>query len=126
MTTILLAFLTALWGSQSQTPPAPESQARAIVAALVAGDFAKIESQYTDAMKQALPPGALATGWKGAAAQLGAFESVASAQTQHIGANQVVLVNCRFANADLTFRIVFDDSGRLAGFASLQPIPRGA
>jgi hypothetical protein len=38
-------------------------QAPGILTAIVAGDFATVEKQFTDDMKAALPPGALAARW---------------------------------------------------------------
>jgi hypothetical protein len=49
-------------------------QARAILTAIVAGDFAQVEKQFTDDMKAALPPGALAARWAKLLAQAGAYQ----------------------------------------------------
>ncbi len=109
----------------SQAPaPTPETRARDIVALLITNNFAKVEAQYDAPMKAALPPGALATSWASAAQQFGAFQSITGARTQAVGANQVVLLSCRFEKFDVTLRFVFNASGELVNLASLSPISR--
>src|SRR5262249_55338262 len=111
-------------GRQPAPPQDTEARARAIVAALVAGEFAKVEAQYDEQMAKALPSGALATSWKASAAQLGPFESVSSVQTQQGGANQVALAACVFKNYSLNLRMVFNDKGQLASLTSVGLTPR--
>jgi dienelactone hydrolase len=113
--------------SLAQQPAAQqdtEARARAIVAAIVAGDFAKVEAQYDEQMAKALPPGALATSWNAGAGQLGPFESVTSVQTQSAGANQVAVAACAFKNYSFNLRMVFNDKGQLAGLTSVGLTPR--
>ena len=112
----------------AQTPRAAqdtESRARAIVAALVAGDFGKIESQYDEQLARALPPGTLASSWATSASQLGPFDAIEGVQVQTVGTNQVALAKCTFQHYSLTLRMVFNDNGQLASLASLSPSPRG-
>ena len=122
----IVALLVAivLFTQQALSSQDSEARARAIVAALVAGDFAKIEAQYDEQMAKALPPGALGASWKGSAAQLGPFESVTSVQTQQAGANQVAVAACLFKNYSFTLRMVFNDKGQLASLTSAGLTPR--
>jgi hypothetical protein len=117
----------ALFVLQS-TQPAPnaEARARAVVAALVAGDFAKIEAQYSEQMAAALPPGALAASWNAGAAPLGPFEAVTSVTTQQVGASQISMAACAFKNYTFTLRLVFNDKGQLTGLTTAGLTPRAA
>jgi dienelactone hydrolase len=121
---LLLAFVSL--AQQAAAPQDTEARARSIVAAIVAGDFAKVEAQYDEQMAKALPPGALATSWSAGAGQLGPFESVTSVQTQSAGANQVAVAACTFKNYTFTLRMVFNDKGQLAGLLSAGLTPRAA
>src|SRR5262245_24666325 len=121
---VALLLVAASFAQQPAPPQDAEARARAIVAALVAGAFAKIEAQYDEQMAKALPRGALATSWRASTAQLGPFESVSSVQTQQAGANQVAMAACVFKNYSLNLRMVFNDKGQLAGLASVALTPR--
>ena len=123
----IAALLLVAFVSFAQQPAAQqdtEARARAIVAAIVAGDFAKVEAQYDEQMAKALPPEALATSWNAGAGQLGPFESVTSVQTQSAGANQVAVAACAFKNYTFNLRMVFNDKGQLAGLTSVGLTPR--
>lgn len=106
-----------------QTPSA-EAQARALIASLVSGDYAAVEAQYSDQMKGAAPPGALAASWAAAARTFGAYGAITDLKVQTAGANQIVLLTCRFEHYDVPFRVVFDAAGKLAGFVALTPVSR--
>jgi hypothetical protein len=116
---VTLALLLAIPASQQTAPPPDaEAHARAIVAALVAGEFAKIEAQYDETLSRTLPPGALAKSWAGSAAQLGPFESITGVQVQQAGTNHVAIATCAFKNYVVTLRMVFNDKGQLSAFGS--------
>lgn len=70
---ILATMLQAPMPAQQSSDVVP--QARGILAAVVAGDFATVEKQFTDDMKAALPPGALAAMWGKLLNQAGAYKS---------------------------------------------------
>lgn len=114
-----LALLLAVPSSQQPTSPAAvEARARAIIASLNAGEFAKIEAQYDEQLALALPPGALAKSWAASAAQLGPFESVTGVQVQQVATSQVAIATCAFQNYIVTLRIVFTDKGRISNLVS--------
>ncbi len=102
----------------------PEAHARAIVASLVAGDYAAIEAQYTETMSQALPPGALAQRWSTVKGQVGPYESISGVSVATAGVNRVVSATCVFEKYILTLRVTFDDHGRLAGLLFTSPTAR--
>ena len=68
MATLLHPQMPAQQPSEEVVP-----QARAILTAIVAGDFAQVEKQFTDEMKAGLPPGALAARWAKLLAQAGGY-----------------------------------------------------
>jgi uncharacterized protein len=121
---VLLTLILAQ--APQQTPKDVEAHARAVVAMLVAGEFTKIESQYDDQMARALPAGALGASWANSARQLGPFESITSVQVDQAGTNHVATVACAFQNYTVTFRVVFNEAGQLAGLASVGLVPRVA
>ncbi len=124
ITALLLVVLS--FAQQPAVQQDTEARARAIVAALVAGDFAKVEAQYDEQMAKALPPGAIAASWNVSASQLGSFESVTSVQTQQAGAYQVAVAVCVFKNYSFNLRMVFNDKGQLVGLTSVGLTPRAA
>ncbi len=121
-----LLVLLALPPTAQLTAQDAETRARAIVAALVAGDFGKVEGQYDEPLARALPPGALGTSWTASAKQLGPFETITSVQTQTSGTTMVAVATCTFQNFIVTFRMAFNDKGQLSGLASLPPTPRAS
>jgi len=74
--TACVAFVTFLPGQASANAAAgdPAARARAILASFTAKDFSKIEAQFDDKMKGALPPGRLEALWatlQGQAGEIG-------------------------------------------------------
>ena len=56
---LILATIWQVPIPAQQPSPDVVPQTRGILAAIVAGDFATVEKQFTEGMKTALPPGAL-------------------------------------------------------------------
>ena len=65
LVTAALMLVTSLSSQSSaqQTPPDVIPQARAVLAAIAANEFAKVEDQFTPEMTAALPAGRLAAIW---------------------------------------------------------------
>ncbi len=97
--------------------PAPDAVAkgRAVLDELVAGQFEKVEAQYSDGLTAALGPGKLADSWKQLLGQTGGFKSVTSANSQPIQTSQLVTLVCAFERATLDATMSFDAEGKLAG-----------
>lgn len=120
---IFSAALLIAPGTHAQLTPAtptatsPETvgKAREVINQMAAGEFEKIEAQYTDALKTALPAGKLAESWKQVLGQTGGFKSVISASTQIVQTSQVATLVCSFERATLDAVISFDTEGKLAG-----------
>src|SRR5688500_15534385 len=125
LTAILLSvFLLQLPSPAQQPPPARVvPQAQAALAAVLAGEFAKVEEQFTDEVKAALPPGRLATLWTTLLAQAGAHKGCeASPRVVAIADKQMVITKCEFARAAVNVQFAFDTAGQVCGLA----LPPGA
>jgi len=94
--------------------------AKQIIQELVSGQFEKVEAIYDARMKEALPPGKLADGWRDLNKQAGAFQAITSAETSQVQGRQVVKMQCKFENSVLDATVVFNPDGKL-GFLSFRP-----
>src|SRR5262249_3502951 len=115
LVTVALAFITITGAVQGQ-PPADDAAAHAqgVLAALGQRDFAKVESQFTDQMKAALPAG-LQPGWTQLTTQAGAFKSCGATRIQSMAKLQVTVAPCEFERAKIDAQVVFDRDGKIAG-----------
>jgi fermentation-respiration switch protein FrsA (DUF1100 family) len=110
------------------TPPAPQPSsdvvqlARAAIDALTAGEFAKIEAQFTDEMKTALASGKLAAGWAAVLQQVGALKGCGTEpKVVKIADKQMVITPCEFERATLDLQFAFDSAGRIGGMSIRPP-----
>ena len=101
--------------------PSRIAQADAIVDAILAREFAKITSQFDDAMKTALPGDTLASGWAGTAAQVGKLVTRRPAVEQRRGTSTVVVVGLQFEKAALDVTISFNANGQIDGLQIRPP-----
>jgi uncharacterized protein len=123
----LILFLLAMPGAVQRVSAQDAAQdspsaiaAKQIIQELVAGQFEKVEAIYDAAMKQALPPGKLADGWRDLNKQAGAFQAITSTETSQVRGLQVVKMQCKFENSLLEAAMVFNPDGKLGGL-SFQP-----
>ena len=80
------------------------------------GDFAQVEKQFTDDMKAALPPGALAAAWAALLNQAGAYRSCSTdPRVRRIDDKQMVITPCEFVRATIDIQFAFDSAGRVSG-----------
>src|SRR5579859_2096309 len=113
--TALLASVTII--AMAQGPPRaddPAMHAQAVLAALGAREFAKVESQFTDKMKAALPNGLEPT-WTALTTQAGAFKRCGATRVQPMANMQVTVTECEFEHAKADAQVVFDGGGKIAG-----------
>jgi dienelactone hydrolase len=94
--------------------------AKQVIQELVAGQFEKVEAIYDARMKDMLPPGKLADGWRDLNRQAGAFQAITSAETSQVQGLQVVKMQCKFENSLLDATMIFNPDGKL-GFLSFLP-----
>src|SRR5829696_1280755 len=97
----LFLAATLRWGPAGQQQAAdPVAHAQAVLASIAGGEFSRVEEQFTDEMKAALPPGRLAAMWKTLATQAGPYKSCGKdARLRTIGDKQMVITPCQFARA---------------------------
>jgi hypothetical protein len=124
--TALLASVTIIAMAQGQ-PAAddPAAHAQTVLSALGAREFAKVESQFTDRMKAALPAG-LEPGWTQVTRQAGAFKSCGVTRVQSMANLQVTVTPCEFERAKIDAQVVFDRDGKIAGLLFRPPAPAAA
>ena len=131
MPSLVLAWLLFVTNLHAQSPAAqaaPDvvSHARAIVASLTAGEFSKVEAQFDDKVKAALPPGRLETLWTGLLDQVGAYKSCSpDSRVVTIGDKQMVITPCEFERAKIDLQIALDPAGRISGL-TYRPAGGGA
>ncbi len=117
----LLALVAIAAAAPGQPPPDdPASHAQAVLAALAAREFTKVESQFTDTMTAALPAG-LEPSWTALAKQAGAFKSCGATHVQSLANLQVTVTLCEFERAKLDAQVVFDRAGKIAGLLFRPP-----
>ena len=91
-------------------------QTRAILTAIVAGDFATVEKQFADDMKAALPPGSLAGMWAKLLNQAGAYKSCGTdPRVRRIDDKDMVITPCEFERTTIDIQFAFDSAGRISG-----------
>jgi len=118
--TSALVFVTFTQG-QSPAPAAadPKAHAAVLMAAITASDFAKVEADFDDKMKAALPPGRLATAWASVLAQVGALKQCGSdVRVRTIADKTMVITACDFDRGKVDVQFAFDTAGRIAGLAT--------
>ena len=120
----LILFLLAMPGAalrvsgQEAAQDSPSAvAAKQIIQELVAGQFEKVEAIYDARMKQALPPGKLADGWRDLNKQAGAFQAISGTETSQVQGLQVVKLQCKFENSLLDATVVFNPDGKLGGLS---------
>jgi dienelactone hydrolase len=120
-----LATATLIFVSLLQAPSPPQQpasdvvvQAQAALAAILAGDFAKVEEQFTGEMTSVLPPGRLAATWTTLRSQAGAYKSCGTTpRVVRIEDRQMVITPCEFERAAIDIQFAFDSAGRISGLS---------
>jgi dienelactone hydrolase len=115
LVTACLAFVTFM---QAPAPAAdPKAHAAAVIAAMTGQDFSKIEAEFDDKMKAALPAGRLAVTWQGLVAQVGALKGCGGdVRVRAIADKQMVITPCEFERAKIDVQLAFDTANRISGF----------
>ena len=115
--TACVAFVTFLQGSPAQSPEDDaRARARVVLAAITAKDFSRVEAQFDDKMKAALPPGRLATLWDGLQMQIGPLKQCAAeSRVVTIDNKRMVITACDFERGKADAQFAFDQAGRISG-----------
>ena len=115
---MLIAVALPLSGAAQQSQSATIEQARSVLAAAAAGEFARIEAQFTAEMTAALPAGRLAAMWTGLQRQAGPFKSCSTKpRITEIADKRMVITPCQFALASVDVQFAFDSAGKIAGMS---------
>lgn len=123
------AMLTAPMAGQAAPQDAPQAAVPAanaqqaaiqLLDRLDAGDYAAIESTFTDQMRQQVPADKLREVWESLPQQLGAAKGRGTPQTAEQDGYQVVMVPLMYEGGVILAQTAIDADGRVAGFL-LQP-----
>jgi dienelactone hydrolase len=120
----LLLFAASTLTAQDSAEDALTVKARQFLAALETGDFKLAARDFDETMLRVSGPDKLEALWKTQLPkQLGAFRKQTSARRDQLQGYEIVLVTCEFEKATLDARVVFDKSGRIAGFSFVPTAP---
>ena len=113
---VIVATLLQAQPAPRQPAPEPVPKALAMLAAMAANEFAKVEAQFTDNMKAAWPAGRLAATWAKLVFQAGPFKSCGTdPRVVGIDSKTMVITPCQFERGTLNIQLAFDDAGRISG-----------
>ena len=115
---VVVLVATALLQSPGVVAQAPDNRAhaRATLSAIAAGEFGKVEADFTSQMQKALPPGRLGAMWATLQGQAGAFKSCeAEPRVVRIADKEMVITACAFERATIDVQLAFDTAGRISG-----------
>jgi len=96
-------------------PATIEILAKDLVSALAGGDFKKATEDFDGTMKKALPAEKLQQVWNSLIAQSGPFVEQLGTRREKILQYDVIFVTCKFENAVLDTKVVFDGNKQIAG-----------
>ncbi len=113
----LLLFLAVLpmAARQADTESSVVGAGKQVVKQIAAGQFDRVEAQYTAQMSAAFPAGKLATAWAGLLDREGSFDSIGGARASRVSVYDVVVVPCKFERATIDAQIAFGPDGKIAG-----------
>ncbi|NLE73923.1 MAG: alpha/beta fold hydrolase [Actinobacteria bacterium] len=100
-------------------PPADQEQltakALAVLDAFVAEDYEAVHQTFDETMKTALPLPKLQEVWEQVTDQAGSYIGNTGVRTEEVDGYQAIIVQAQFKNAPLDVRVVFDQTGLVAG-----------
>ncbi|MGH8320074.1 MAG: DUF3887 domain-containing protein [Steroidobacteraceae bacterium] len=121
---LALALLTpvaapAAGGQGTQASLVPK--AVAFIRTLAKGDFEGAEADFTDQMKQEVPPAKLREIWQGVLNNLGPLQDTGDSKTEVKDGYTVVVVRGDFKSRALGIAVTFDSAQRIAGMYFVAP-----
>jgi uncharacterized protein len=111
---VALALMSCALQTFAESPDF-EALGRGLVTQLAARQFDKVEAQFDDQMKAALPLAKLPEIWDTLQAQAGAFKDITSVKVMEKQGLHAAFVTCEFQNAALDAKVFMDDQGRVKG-----------
>ena len=127
----MLPLVFVLAGALLQAPVVTQAadaraHARTVLSAIAAGEFAKVEADFTTQMQKALPPGRLGAMWAALQGQAGAFRSCETEpRVAKIADKEMVITACAFERAIIDVQFAFDPAGRISGLV-FRPVSSAA
>jgi hypothetical protein len=101
---------------ESGIEPMPiETLAKDLVSSLASGDYKKAVENFDETMKKALPAEKLQQVWNSLIAQSGPFVEQLGVRKEKILQYEAVFVTCKFENAVLDTKVVFDGEKQISG-----------
>jgi hypothetical protein len=92
-----------------------ETLAKDLVSALSSGNYKEAVKNFDGTMKNALPAEKLQEVWNSLIAQSGPFVEQLGTRREKILQYDVIFVTCKFENAALDAKVVFDRNKQIAG-----------
>lgn len=117
----LLLPITGQVAGGQQASATLTSGAIAFVRMLARGNFDGAEADFTDQMKQALPPAKLSEVWTGVQSQAGPFQDTGDAKTVVQGGYTTVVVTTKFKQQAIGIAVTFDSARKIAGMHFVPP-----
>jgi len=96
-------------------------KAVSFVRTLAKGDFKAAEADFTDQMKQAVPPAKLGEVWQTLISQVGPFQDTGDSRTVVQSGFTTVVVKTDFKSRTLGIAVTFDSARRIAGMHFVPP-----
>ena len=121
MLSLIIAGLLLVTFPSRQSPAAvPADQkphAAAVMAAIAAGDFSKVEAEFDAKMRAALPSGRFAAAWEALSAQFGALRKCGDdVRVRNIADKTMVITACLFERGTVDVQFAFDVENRISGY----------
>ena len=113
---LFVTFLQAP-GAAPLAPADATARARNVLAALGAGEFAKVTDQFDDKMKAAVPLDRLTAMWTTLLNQAGGLKDCSDPVVHAVSDKQMVITPCEFERVRLNLQIAFAADGRISGLA---------
>lgn len=105
------------------TPVDLQEKAAEFLLLLDKEEYAAAVEQFDATMRSALPAEELEVGWESIIAQFGPLVSLGESAVFEEAGFQIVLLRCNFEKGALNARVVFDQTGRIAGLFFVPPDP---
>lgn len=115
---LVLGFATATATFAASPSPTENytAQAVAFITNMSARNFTAAEADFSDQMKQGIPPGKLNLLWDGIVALNGPFEKAGTAHLMHEGHKTVAVVETEFKHRPMKLTVSFDAAGKISGY----------
>jgi dienelactone hydrolase len=117
----LVLVSTSLWvglyaqENETAIPQGLIDKAKNFVTLMTQNDFTAAVADFDSTMTSVMPASKLEETWKTLNAQVGQFKEQTGTRTEQMAQYNIVYVQSSFERAELDIKVVFDDSGKIAG-----------